>query len=80
MFDNLTLGLLKKSIGGGGALCAKTYVCFGDYNKISTKGLNKRLSELYPAKLKEVLETEQSGSDGNMDPCWHHTSMVLNQD
>ena len=47
-FDKRTPGLFKIEWEGEGiiALCSKTYFCFGDQNKVSCKGLNKKTNEI----------------------------------
>ncbi|BFZ05454.1 hypothetical protein BsWGS_08493 [Bradybaena similaris] len=47
------------------SLCSKTYICFGDYNKVSTKGLNKNLNKTEPQHFRKVIDTEQSGGGTN---------------
>lgn len=67
--DKRTPGLFKLEFGGDGivALCSKTYYCFGDdqKDKISCKGLSKRLNRLMKESYLEVLRTMQAGGGVN---------------
>ncbi|BFZ20032.1 hypothetical protein BsWGS_23071 [Bradybaena similaris] len=67
MNDKRTPGLFKLEYQGLGmiSLCSKTYICFGDYNKVSTKGLNKNLNKTEPQHFRKVIDTEQSGGGTN---------------
>ena len=66
--DQRTPGLFKTEYSGSGAvaLCSKTYICYGETTKISTKGLNKKTNSLEPKDFKHVLTTKQPGGGVNM--------------
>ena len=52
--------------GRSKTLCSKTYYCFGSYDKLSSKGLNKKLNYLTKEKYLKVLEEQTNGSGMNM--------------
>ena len=66
-FDKRTPGLFKVEWCGDGfiGLCSKTYYCFGETNKCTTKGLNKRQNGIDKDKLLSVLTNRRSGSGVN---------------
>ena len=66
-FDKRTPGLFKIEWEGRGivALCSKTYFCFGDQNKVSCKGLNKKTNEITKEKYLNVLRLQAPGSGIN---------------
>ncbi|KAK7087561.1 hypothetical protein V1264_021595 [Littorina saxatilis] len=66
-YDKRTPGLFKVEWEGDGivALCSKTYFCFGDHNKLSCKGLNKRLNDINKDQYLQVLQQQTSGSGIN---------------
>ena len=67
-FDKRTPGLFKTEYTGDGivALCSKTYYCFGkSSDKLSCKGLNKRLNDLTKDCYLKVLQAQTSGSGVN---------------
>ncbi|XP_025085055.1 uncharacterized protein LOC112558684 isoform X2 [Pomacea canaliculata] len=65
--DKRTPGLFKTEYTGDGivALCSKTYICFGDSQKLSTKGLNKHQNQLDHNHFKQVLQTQQASGGCN---------------
>jgi hypothetical protein len=66
-YDKRTPGLFKLEFKGDImiSLCSKTYFCRGDYNKLSTKGLNKQQNPLSQSDFQQVLTTKQSGGGSN---------------
>ena len=66
-FDKRTPGLFKEEWSGAGfiGLASKTYYCFGETNKTSCKGINKRQNELDKARYMSVLTEQKSGSGVN---------------
>ena len=66
-FDKRTPGLFKIEWEGRGivALCSKTYFRFGDQNKVSCKGLNKKTNEITKEKYLNVLRLQAPGSGIN---------------
>jgi len=48
-YDKRTPGLFKEEYSGDGivALCSETYYCFGQNDKFSCKGINKRLNDIH---------------------------------
>ena len=68
LYEKRTPGLFKLENEGEGmvSLCSKTYHCFGDYNKTSTKGLTKQHNTLDKDTFMTVLTTQQAGGGENM--------------
>ena len=66
-FDKRTPGLLKVERRGDGfiGLCSKTYYCFGDTDKYSTKGLSKRHNDIDNDTFLTVLKNRRSGGGFN---------------
>ena len=66
-FDKRTPGLFKVEWSGDGfvGLCSKTYYCFGDTDKYSTKGLSKRHNTIDKDAFLAVLTNRRSGSGSN---------------
>ena len=66
-FDKRTPGLFKLEYKGDGivALCSKTYYCFGAKDKLSCKGLSKRLNNLTKDNYQNVLQTQIGGGGVN---------------
>ena len=62
-FDKRTPGLFKIEweVEGIIALCSKTYFCFGDQNKVSCKGLNKKANEINKDTYLDVLKSKRAG-------------------
>ena len=67
MFDKRTPGLFKVEWRGEGivSLCSKTYYCFGEKNKATTKGLNKQQNFLNKEVFLDVLKNQCTGSGTN---------------
>jgi G:T-mismatch repair DNA endonuclease (very short patch repair protein) len=67
LYDKRTPGLFKFEFQGSAmiALCSKTYICFGSYDKTSAKGLSKTHNKLTKDKYARVLDTKQSGGGTN---------------
>jgi len=65
--DKRTPGLFKKEYEGDGivALCSKTYFCFGEKNKMTSKGLSVRSNNLKKEDYMKVLETKVSSGGVN---------------
>ena len=68
VYEKRTPGLFKLEYEGLGmiSLCSKTYHCFGDYNKTSTKGLTKQTQYVREDTFMQVLTTQQPGGGTNM--------------
>ena len=68
LYEKRTPGLFKLEYEGLGmiSLCSKTYHCFGDYNKTSTKGLTKHHNTLDKDTFMEVLTTQLPGGGTNV--------------
>ena len=66
-FDKRTPGLFKLEWCGRGfvGLCSKTYYCYGDTDKASCKGINKRQNELNKDKFMQVLNEQKAGAGVN---------------
>ncbi|CAH3132563.1 unnamed protein product [Porites lobata] len=66
-YDKRTPGLFKEEWSGAGiiGLSSKTYYCFGDYDKFSCKGVNKKTNDINKEKYLNVLLTKQSSSGLN---------------
>ena len=66
-FNKRTPGLFKVEWEGKGfvGLCSKTYYCFGDKDKFSTKGLNKRNNEIDKEVFLNVLKSRKNGVGTN---------------
>ena len=66
-YDKRTPGLFKVEWEGNGiiGLCSKTYYCFGQQDKLSCKGLNKRQNAIQKEDFLNVLRTKQPGSGVN---------------
>ena len=66
-YDKRTPGLFKEEYSGDGiiALCSKTYFCFGEEDKFSCKGINKRTNAVTKEKYMDVLLSKKSGSGTN---------------
>ena len=66
-YDKRTPGLFKEEYRGDGivALCSKTYYCFGEKDKFSCKGVNKRNNEIDKKTYMDVLVTKKSGTGIN---------------
>ena len=66
-YDKRTPGLFKEDWSGAGiiGLSSKTYYCFGDYDKFSCKGVNKKTNDINKEKYLNVLLTKQSSSGLN---------------
>lgn len=64
-YDKRTPGLFKLEWSGDGiiALCSKSYMCFDNddetVNKVSTKGLSKRLNSIRKENFMKVLQTTE---------------------
>ena len=67
-YDKRTPGLFKLEYEGDGmiSLCSKTYICFGQYDKTSAKGLSKKHNTLTKDRYYNVLDTRQSGGGKNV--------------
>ena len=68
-YEKRTPGLFKVEYQGDGiiALCSKTYYCFGgDTDKLSCKGLNKKLNKLCKEQFLDVLVSKESGGGKNI--------------
>ena len=65
--DKRTPGLFKVEYEGEGcvALTSKTYFCFGDTNKLASKGLNIGLNNLTKESYLDVLLSRRPGSGTN---------------
>ena len=65
--DKRTPGLFKVEYEGKGcvALTSKTHFCFGDTNKLASKGLNIRLNNLTKERYIDVLLSRRAGSGTN---------------
>ena len=65
--DKRTPGLFKLEYEGDGivALCSKTYFCFGEKNKMTSKGLSVRSNNLKKDDYMKVLETKISSGGVN---------------
>ena len=82
-YDKRTPGLFKVEYQGEGiiALCSKTYYCFGQYDKFSCKGINKKCNEITKAKFLNVLQTMQSASGINRGfRCINHQVLTYKQE
>jgi hypothetical protein len=68
LFDKRTPGLFKLEYEGAGmiSLCSKTYHCFGETNKTSTKGLSKYQNTLDKKDFLTVLNTQQTAGGTNI--------------
>ena len=66
-FDKRTPSLFKVEWEGDGivALCSKTYYCFGDQDKASCKGINKRTNNISKRRYLDTLQTQQAGQGVN---------------
>ena len=66
-YDKRTPGLFKVEWHGDGfvGLCSKTYYCFGETDKSTTKGLNKRQNDIDKDAFLAVLTNHRSGSGVN---------------
>jgi hypothetical protein len=66
-YDKRTPGLFKIEWEGNGfvGLCSKSYYCFGETDKCSSKGLNKRQNELTKDNFLQVLQTTKPGEGIN---------------
>ena len=67
MYDKRTPGLFKVEWHGDGfvGLCSKTYYCFGETDKSTTKGLSKRRNDIDKDTFLAVLTNRRSGSGVN---------------
>ena len=67
LYEKRTPGLFKLEYEGEGmiSLCSKTYHCFGDYSKTSTKGLSKNHNTLDKDSFMQVLTTKEPGGGTN---------------
>ena len=67
-YDKHTPGLFKVEWEGSGmiALCSKTYFGWGEENKCSTKGIDKRHNQLNKEHFLQVLMSKQSCSGINV--------------
>ena len=65
-YDKRTPGLFKEEYRGD-ALCSKTYYCFGVKDKISCKGINKRLNDINKSTYMDVLLTKRSRNGTNRE-------------
>ena len=76
-YDKRTPGLFKVEWEGDGivSLCSKTYYCFGDKPKCTTKGLNKRQNSLDKEAFLEVLNTQKTGGGFNTGFRFHENKM-----
>ena len=61
-YDKRTPGLFKEEWSRAGiiGLSSKTYYCFGEYDKFSCKGVNKKTNDIKKDKYLNVLLTKQS--------------------
>ena len=77
-YDKRTPGLFKIEWCGDGfiGLCSKTYYCFGETDKCTTKGLNKRQNDIDKDKFLAVLTNRRSGSGVNRGFMVHNSSMM----
>jgi hypothetical protein len=68
LYEKRTPGLLKLEYEGYGmvSLCSKTYHCFGEYDKTSTKGLTKQHNTLDKNTFLAVLTTQQAQGGKNL--------------
>ena len=66
-YDKRTPGLFKVEWHGDGfvGLCSKTYYCFGETDKSTTKGLSKRHNDIDKDTFLAVLTNRRSGSGFN---------------
>ena len=66
-YDKRTPGLFKVEWHGDGfvGLCSKTYYCFGETDKSTTKGLSKRHNDIDKDTFLAVLTNRRSGSGVN---------------
>ena len=66
-YDKRTPGLFKLEYEGTGivSLCSKTYYCWGDEDKFSCKGLNKRLNSITKDRYLDVLDSMSSSGGTN---------------
>jgi hypothetical protein len=57
-YDKKTSRLFKEEYSGDGiiALCSKTFYCFGEEDKFSCKGINKRTNQITKEKYMDVGE------------------------
>jgi len=62
LHDKRTPGLFKLEYEGDGiiALASKMYYCFGDKDKLSSKGLNKEQNEITKQKYLDALQGDSS--------------------
>lgn len=62
-FDKRTPGLFKVEWEGEGiiGLCSKTYYCYGNVDKCSSKGLSKRQNNLKKERYLKVLNERKAG-------------------
>ena len=67
-YNKRTPGLFKVEWEGEGmiGLCSKTYFGWGEKNKCSTKGINKRHNEINKEKFLDVLKNKQSSGGTNV--------------
>ena len=65
--DKRTPGIFKEEWSGDGiiGLSSKTYYCFGAYDKLSCKGVNKKTNDINKEKYLNVLLTKKSSSGLN---------------
>ncbi|BFZ06709.1 hypothetical protein BsWGS_09748 [Bradybaena similaris] len=75
LYDKRTPGLFKLEYEGNGivSLCSKTYHCFGEYNKTSTKGLSKAQNDLQKDHFMDVIYTTESGGGKNISFKTHNS-------
>jgi hypothetical protein len=68
LYEKRTPGLFKLEYEGAGmvSLCSKTYHCFGEYDKTSTKGLTKQHNTLDKNIFMDVLTTQQAQGGKNV--------------
>ena len=61
-YDKRTPSLFKEEWSGAGIIgfSSKTYYCFGEYDKFSCKGVNKKTNDINKDKYLNVLLTKQS--------------------
>ena len=66
-YDRRKPGLFKVEWEGDGiiSLCSKTYYCFGEKDKYSCKGVNKKNNVINKDKYLDVLLSKRSGSGVN---------------
>ena len=62
LYDNRTPGLFKLEYEGDGiiALASKMYYCFGDKDKFSSKGINKKQNEITKQKYLKALQGDST--------------------